>query len=551
MRRALALGYCLLLAGILCVAQQERVSAFWQSRDSNYNVLISGGGASLSCSYTPITAATYNVAYTGASPSGSGGTPAYTFSQTGTLPPGFTLNTSTGVISGTDTVDSGGATYPGIQVKVTDSVSANANCGSSFTITVSAGVTAMTTPILGIGQNNAGSTTVANYYPLFGGVGTVAVAGAFARETPVSVAGTFSSLIANFPSGVGSGSYAIQVTKNGATPGTTLNCTVSSGTQCTDTTAGDDVTVSVGDTVGFVVTPSSSPTSNTSIQISMVFISSGANQSPMGGISASPSTSAVNYASLIGFTGILTATEVNYSTLIPIGGTVDQLYIKIVTAPGLTAGWQYVVFQNGAATSLTCSIASSSSAVTCNDVTHSITVSANDVLSLAICPGTFTLSTCTPSAAPTASGTPRWGVRWQPTTTGDSILSMADQSAVLGGGTQFAYPNLTGTAGATEANVELIAPNSFTIQSTVQSTNVDPGSGKTHVFTLREGTGSGQSNNTPTCTITGNGSTGLSCNNATPSTGIVAGKLLDWQIVTTAAATATTWYKAAAVATVP
>ena len=68
----------------------------------------------LACSYTPVTSATYNVAYTGATPSASGGTPAYVFSNTGSLPPGFTINTSTGVISGTDVVDSGGATYPGI-----------------------------------------------------------------------------------------------------------------------------------------------------------------------------------------------------------------------------------------------------------------------------------------------------------------------------------------------------------------------------------------------------------------------------------------------------
>ena len=42
MRRALLI-WCLLLAGLACIAQSERVSAFWQSRDSNYNIAISGG----------------------------------------------------------------------------------------------------------------------------------------------------------------------------------------------------------------------------------------------------------------------------------------------------------------------------------------------------------------------------------------------------------------------------------------------------------------------------------------------------------------------------
>ncbi len=94
------------------------------------------GGAALSCSYTPVTAATYKYAYTGATPSGSGGTAPYTFSKTGTLPTGMSLNTSTGVISGTDTADFTGATYASIQVIVTDNVSATANCSTAFTITV-------------------------------------------------------------------------------------------------------------------------------------------------------------------------------------------------------------------------------------------------------------------------------------------------------------------------------------------------------------------------------------------------------------------------------
>ncbi len=60
----------------------------------------------------------------------SGGTPAYTYSITaGILPPGLTLNTSTGVISGTPTT-------PGIWIvtaKVTDSTTATATVQCSFT----------------------------------------------------------------------------------------------------------------------------------------------------------------------------------------------------------------------------------------------------------------------------------------------------------------------------------------------------------------------------------------------------------------------------------
>jgi len=127
-----------LFAGLLFCAQ-TMLPGFPPGLFGNRAYLSGSGGGSLSCSYTPVTAATYNVAYTGATPSASGGTPSYTFSNTGSLPPGFSINSSTGVISGTDTVDSSGATYPGIQVSVTDSLSNTANCGGSFTITVAGG----------------------------------------------------------------------------------------------------------------------------------------------------------------------------------------------------------------------------------------------------------------------------------------------------------------------------------------------------------------------------------------------------------------------------
>ena len=52
MRRALLI-WCLLLAGIVCIAQSEHVSAFWQSRDSNYNQnVVSGGGGGCSAATT-------------------------------------------------------------------------------------------------------------------------------------------------------------------------------------------------------------------------------------------------------------------------------------------------------------------------------------------------------------------------------------------------------------------------------------------------------------------------------------------------------------------
>jgi hypothetical protein len=104
---------------------------------SPFNLVIA---ATLTMSYTPNTSATYNVAYTGATPSTAGGTTAYVYSSTGAaLPPGMSISSSTGIITGTDSTDSGGATYAGIVVTVTDAHARVVN-SSPFTITVSTAV---------------------------------------------------------------------------------------------------------------------------------------------------------------------------------------------------------------------------------------------------------------------------------------------------------------------------------------------------------------------------------------------------------------------------
>ena len=180
------------------------------------------GAAGLSCSYSPVTTGTQSVAYTGATPSASGGTPAYTFSETGSLPTGLTINSSTGVISGTPSVN---GSFPGIQVSVTDSLSATANCGTSFTLVISAGGSASYAFIASASSAGSGAavsssiaigTAAANRIIVIAGgsSGGVAISTVTLNSTSCTIdVSSASSFVASCPgSTYGSGSQTAVVT---------------------------------------------------------------------------------------------------------------------------------------------------------------------------------------------------------------------------------------------------------------------------------------------------------------------------------------------------
>lgn len=104
-------------------------------------------------SYTPVTAATLNSLYTGATPSTSGGTAPYVYSITaGTLPTGTVLNTTSGVILGTTTVT---GTFSGIVLTVTDANSVT-DASSAFAVTV----TDVSPPVLSLASEVGGVVTL-------------------------------------------------------------------------------------------------------------------------------------------------------------------------------------------------------------------------------------------------------------------------------------------------------------------------------------------------------------------------------------------------------
>jgi hypothetical protein len=102
-------------------------------------------------SYTPVTSASIGAAYTGATPTTTNGTAPYTYSLTGTLPAGLSLNSSTGVISGTPTTIQ---TASGLVLIVTDANGVAAS-SSSFSIAVTSTVRNAQVLIGIYGQSNA------------------------------------------------------------------------------------------------------------------------------------------------------------------------------------------------------------------------------------------------------------------------------------------------------------------------------------------------------------------------------------------------------------
>jgi hypothetical protein len=185
---------------------------------------------SISCSSPP--SGTTGIAYTHTFPA-TGGTSPYTFSiSVGSLPTGLTLNTSTGVVSGTPT----GTGTSSFTIEVTDSLSNTATAPCSIVIGAALGISCNT--------------------PTTGNVGT-----AYSH---------------NFPASGGTSPYTWSITSGSLPTGLTLNTSTGtvSGTPTVITTS--SFTIKVTDSVSSVA---STPCS---IVINPAFLAANCNNPPTG-----------------------------------------------------------------------------------------------------------------------------------------------------------------------------------------------------------------------------------------------------------------------------
>ena len=177
------------------------------------------------------------------------GSPAPTFSETGSLPSGVTLNSTTGVLSGTPAAGTGG-TYP---ITITAANGTLPNATQSFTLTVDQAptITSGNSTTFTVGSAGTFTATATGFpAPTFSETG--------ALPTGVTLNSTTGVLSGTPAAGTG-GTYPITITAaNGTLPNATQSFTLTVD-QAPTITSGNSTTFTVGTAGTFTVTATGFP----------------------------------------------------------------------------------------------------------------------------------------------------------------------------------------------------------------------------------------------------------------------------------------------------
>lgn len=180
------------------------------------------------------------------------------------------------------------------------------------------------------------------------------------------------------PGGATSRTFTLYV--NGVS--TSLTCTVTgAATTANDTT--HSVAVTAGDTITLVSTLSGSPAAAI-LMHGMTLVATTDGQFNIATYYSSSSSSAVNYGAFYngGISGVNATESAVQETSQSI--TLQALYTKVTTSPGVGKSWTLMLRVNSANTTLTCAISDTNT--TANDTSHSVTTSDFDLLDWAITP---------------------------------------------------------------------------------------------------------------------------------------------------------------------
>ena len=314
----------------------------------------------------------------------------------------------------------------------------------------------------------------------------------------------------------GAGVQSVTVALRVAGSSSALSCTISEGsTTCTDS---DTVAVTAGQTLGYIVTGTNTPTAS-NVEVTIEYVD-GIAQSHMQNFGAAGDLSATANTYMNLAVSSFSATENNVQLPMPTSGTITALYVALTGSPNNGGGTQsYIttVWKNGSAPAgtLTCTI--SEAGTTCNDTANSVTFVAGDTISVEV----------DPVNTPTVRSI-KGGLAFNLDREGEFIIACGTDGVMSATATQYKGINGGGSWNATESVVDQ-ASNTFLVSAIYVELSADPDLGldlQTYDFTIRDDA----SSTGCTCQVASGATT---CNATCDSTVVVDSQMSVEQVPTT------------------
>lgn len=305
------------------------------------------------------------------------------------------------------------------------------------------------------------------------------------RRNLIPAAGTLRNFRVLISTAPGSGkSWDCTVMINSVATAITLNI-ADANTTGVDIT--NSVAVSTGDKISIKFLGNSSPATSANVSWSLEFEPTTANRFVLPG--GNPSQNFLTdgtrtYYTLPGSSNSSTSGPNTLNMVVPIACTIKTFSVELSGTPGVGKNYALSIYKNGSeeATSI---VTIADSATTGSATGLSISLAAGDLLAVSV------ISSGTPTAR-----SAYWGIEFQPTTDGESIVCLVPSAAGSTSATNYNFVHANRTSGsswdATESRVYSVGnPTSFILRSLYVALTVAPGVGKSWIFSNRRNAGAG------------------------------------------------------------
>lgn len=373
------------------------------------------------------------------------------------------------------------------------------------------------------GPSTGPSNSALRYGPFGAGNGASTWStGLSSANVTIPIAGTIGNIVARFPVSITTGSYQLSLMVNDVA---VLSGTISTGTSLT---VAGTASIAAGDRVCWRLTPTSTPDTQTVVQIGCTFDSTTPGKSLLfSSVTTGTTEGYIPFNSSTGPSG----TDIPRRCVFPTGGVIDEFRVRLSAAPGTTTSRTFTLYKNGAPTGLTVTLGSGDTTGTASGTSVSFSA------------GEYGNIRCEHTAGTPATSFISIGTVWTPTISGEGLIfglwtSSQDAAAAR-------VTNINGSANgsqSTASNVYNIAPAAFTLRKVYAMTDVAPGASKSRAVQVQV---SGATQSTPIVTIDGSETTDFDTTN---TLSVSSGDLLNWIVTPSGTPTANTALCAGAVA---